>query len=364
MVHPANPRTELGDLADLEASIAEQGLLQPPIVLPADRVAAAWPDHAAAITAAGAAWVVLMGARRRTAAGNIAGDDPNARLPVLIRTDPVCDDPLAQLDAMIAENTARQPLTPLEEARAFTAQVAAGRSQRAIANRAGCSQSHVSKRLKLLRLPGAMQADLETGRVDDEGQPVGRLLIKDALAYVDATGDTGDAGDDALVILAAYKLQAHRPMWKPDQLVREVRREQARRVQHEALTKKAEAEGVPLIADAEKKFGGYYEARQRRLDGHKAIATARKDGTLAATVSDGGLVYYSTAKTKPKKTENRSVAEEQRITDERERRTAMHARADAAALLAARPPKLPAGAADIVDALLSTAANDYLQLAR
>jgi hypothetical protein len=262
---------------------------------------------------------------------------------------------------MIAENTARQPLSPIEEAHAFAEQAKAGRSQREIATRVGYSQSHVSKRLKLLRLPAAMQADLETGRVDDDDQPIGRLLIKDALAYADAAGDSGDA---TFAILAAYKLHAHRPMWKPDQLVREVRREQARRVQHEALTKKAEAEGIPLIADAEKKFGGYYPARERLLDGKKAIAAARTDGTLAAAITDGGLVYYSTAKTKPKKTDNRSPAEQQRITDERERRTAMHARADAAALLAARPPKLPASAADIVDALLITAANDYLQLAR
>ncbi|MBM0235671.1 ParB N-terminal domain-containing protein [Micromonospora sp. STR1_7] len=58
ITHPANPRKVLGDLGDLEASIREVGVIQPPVVLPADRVAAAWPKHAEEI--AGAKWVVLV----------------------------------------------------------------------------------------------------------------------------------------------------------------------------------------------------------------------------------------------------------------------------------------------------------------
>lgn len=141
-------------------SIRELGVLQPPVVLPADRVAAAWPAHAQAI--AGAEWVVLMGARRRTTAGNVAGEDSHVLLNVLVREDAIAEDPLAQLDVMTAENVARAPLSPVEEARAFAAQEAAERTQRDIAARVGCSQSHVSKRLKLLKLPAVMLAELES----------------------------------------------------------------------------------------------------------------------------------------------------------------------------------------------------------
>lgn len=359
ITHPANPRRDLGDLSELEDSIRELGVLQPPVVLPAARVAAAWPAHAEALT--GAEWVVLMGARRRTAAGNVAGNDPHAPINVLVRDDALADDPLGQLDVMTAENVARAPLTPVEEARAFAEQEKAGRTQRAIAARAGCSQPHVSKRLKLLRLPTSMLTALDTGRTDrqavtdDQSDAPAPLQIKDALAFVDA------AGDDQFVMLTAYKLRQHRwTHWTPKQLVDEVRREQARRTQREALTRKAEAEGVPLIEDPHRKFGS--TSYERRLDGKKAIATARKAGTLAAHVTDGGLVYYDTAG-KPKKADNRSDAEQKRITDDRERRKAMTARGEAAATLATRAPKLPEAAADIVDAWLWAPGNDTATLA-
>ncbi|MEU4165146.1 ParB N-terminal domain-containing protein, partial [Actinoplanes sp. NPDC026670] len=44
VTHPANPRKVLGNLDELEESIREVGVIQPPVVLPADRVAAAWPN--------------------------------------------------------------------------------------------------------------------------------------------------------------------------------------------------------------------------------------------------------------------------------------------------------------------------------
>lgn len=357
--HPGNPRRVLGDLADLIPSIRTQGVIQPPVVLPAARVAAVWPEHAQAL--ADAEFVVLVGHRRRAAAAR-AG---RTRIPVLIRRDAIADDRLAQLDAMIGENTARKALTPVEEARAFAEQIAGGRKQYEVATRAGRSQSHVSKRLALLQLPPQMLAQLETGQAldadDDEDQDAPErepLEIQDALAYV------RESGGDQFVMLAAHKLAPHRRHWSVADLCREVRREQARRTQREALTKKAQDEGVPLIDDPEKRFGGYWKAREQRLEGKKAIAAARKAGTLAAHITDGGLAYYSTATKPPKKTDNRSEAEEQRITDERERRKAMTARAEAAAGLAAAAPKLPeAAAADIVDAWLYAPGNDVAQLA-
>ncbi|MFF0256903.1 ParB/RepB/Spo0J family partition protein [Micromonospora zamorensis] len=126
VTHPANPRKVLNDLGELETSIREVGVIQPPVVLPASRVAAAWPAHAEKLV--NAEWVVLVGARRRTAAGNVYGDDPDATLDVLVREDAIADDPLAQLDVMTAENVARSPLSPVEEARAFAEQEAAGRT--------------------------------------------------------------------------------------------------------------------------------------------------------------------------------------------------------------------------------------------
>lgn len=361
VTHPANPRKFLGNLDDLEASIREVGVIQPPVVLPAARVAAAWPAHAKKL--AGAEWVVLVGARRRTAAGRVY-DDPDAVLNVLAREDAIADDPLAQLDVMTAENVARSPLSPVEEARAFAEQEAAGRTQREVAGKVGCSQSHVSKRLKLLKLPEAMLTELETGQTpddEDQEQDGGRgkrpvLQIKDALAFVDA------AGDDQELMLTAYRARDdRRHHWTPAQLVTEVRRDRERQEQVDAATKKLAAEGVPVIDSAMKRFGdGYW---QRRLDGAKAIEKARKDGALVAEVNSYGQVaYYSTAG-KPKAADNRTPSEQKRVTDERERRKSMTARFEAAAALAARPPKLSRSAEDIIDAWLWAPGNECAQLA-
>ncbi|MEV4773119.1 ParB/RepB/Spo0J family partition protein [Micromonospora humida] len=363
VTHPANPRKTMGDLSDLEASIREVGVIQPPVVLPAERVAAAWPAHAEAL--AGARWVVLVGARRRTAAGLVYGDDPEVTLGVLVREDAIADDPLAQLDVMTAENVARAPLSPVEEARAFAEQEAAGRRQRDIAAKVGCSQSHVSKRLKLLRLPDELLAELETGRTpdgDDQEPDGGRdgqrpaLQIRDALALVDA------AGDDQGLMLAAHRLRDdRRDHWTAVQLVAQVRREWEQQEAIDAARKKLAAEGTPVIGSASQQFGASYW--ERRLDGAKAIAAARKAGALVAEVSSYGQVsYYSTAG-KPRAADNRSPAEQQRITDERERRKAMTARAEAAAILAAQPPKLPRSAGDIIDAWLWAPGNECAQLA-
>ncbi|MEV0005903.1 ParB/RepB/Spo0J family partition protein [Micromonospora sp. NPDC050980] len=357
VTHPANPRKVLGDLGDLEASIREVGVIQPPVVLPAERVAAAWPKHAKEI--AGAKWVVLVGARRRTAAGRVYGDDPEATLNVLVREDAIADDPLAQLDVMTAENVARAPLSPVEEARAFAEQEAAGRKQRDIAAKVGCSQSHVSKRLKLLKLPEAMLAALESGPRPDDDQGDGQepaLQIKDALAFVEA------AGSDQELMLAAYQLRDdRRAHWSPANLVNEVQRIREREATIDAASKKLAAEGTPVIADPIKQFGNDYW--QRRLTGAKAINAARKAGELAAGVdSYGAVTYYSTGR-KPKAADNRSPDEQQRVTDERERRKSMTARAEAAALLAARAPKLPKSAEDIIDAWLWAPGNECAQLA-
>jgi ParB/RepB/Spo0J family partition protein len=342
VTHPANPRRDLGDLTELEESIRELGVLQPPVVLPAARVAGAWPQHAAELT--GAEWVVLMGARRRTAAGTVAGDDPDAVLDVLVREDAIADDAAGQLDVMTAENTARSPLTPMEEARAFAAQRAAGRSQREIAARMGCSQANVSKRLKLMDLPETMAAAVDARDLE----------VGDAMAYVDA------GRSDQEVMLAAYEFRTGPgQQWTVPAAVNEVRRERERRIAREALTRKAAEQNLKLIDDPYKTFGGAYW--DHRLEGKKAIAKARDAGTLVATITDGGFAYYSAAK--PKKADNRSESEQQRITDDRERRKAMTARSEAAALLAARAPKLPRAAEDIIDAWLWAPGNECAQLA-
>jgi ParB family chromosome partitioning protein len=143
--HPANPRgDDLGDLTTLAASIGEVGLLEPVVaVTVAAHLAGGWPA-----VACGATHVVLAGHRRRAAA--LARG--LAEVPGLVRDDLAGDDAMT---VMLTENDPdkRRPLSPLAEARAFAVLDDRGWTQRRIAERMACGQSHVSKRLALLRLP-------------------------------------------------------------------------------------------------------------------------------------------------------------------------------------------------------------------
>lgn len=96
--NPANPRTELGDLSELTASIAEAGVLEPLIVAPNDADSSG-------------AYVILFGHRRRAAAIE-AG---LATVPCDVRPEYTGRTP-EQIVDMLAENLHRRDLSGLEEA--------------------------------------------------------------------------------------------------------------------------------------------------------------------------------------------------------------------------------------------------------
>jgi ParB/RepB/Spo0J family partition protein len=120
---------DLDSLAELAASIAEHGILQPLLVRQTD-----------------AGWEVVAG-RRRLAAARTAG---LTTVPCVLRV--LSDDEAA--DAALAENLHRRDLSAVEEALAYSHLRDRGLNQTQIARRAGRSQSHVSTLLRVLELPG------------------------------------------------------------------------------------------------------------------------------------------------------------------------------------------------------------------
>lgn len=76
---------------------------------------------------------------------------------------------------MLIENLQREDVNPMGEARTFRALEQLGLSQRTIAERVGCTQSHISKRLSLLELPVAVQKRVGGDR-DAGGISVGAAL--------------------------------------------------------------------------------------------------------------------------------------------------------------------------------------------
>lgn len=129
-----------GDLADLAASIAEHGVLQPLLVRRVN-------DE----------WEVVAG-RRRLAAARQAGLD---HVPCVVRD--LGDD--QAVDATIAENIHRRNLSPIEEALAYAHLRDTGLTQAAIAKRVGRSQTTVCHLLKLIEFPADVRAEVHAGRL-------------------------------------------------------------------------------------------------------------------------------------------------------------------------------------------------------
>jgi ParB/RepB/Spo0J family partition protein len=144
-----NIRTEVGDLDELAASIHALGIIEPLIV-------AVHPDKVGA-------YEVIAG-NRRLAAAVVAELDT---VPCIIRDF----DDAARTEVMLVENLQRAGLNPIEEATGYGRLVECGLSQAEIAERVGCNQSHVSKRLLLLTLPAAAHDKIIAGD----------LIVNDAL---------------------------------------------------------------------------------------------------------------------------------------------------------------------------------------
>ena len=138
-----NLRIELADITEMAESISAVGIINPLLV---------------ARTGVAGRWQVIAG-HRRLAAARIAGLDT---VPVTTRelTD------AQRTEIMLIENLHRADLSPIEEARGYERlrKITKG-GQRALAERVGKSQSHISKRLALLRLPDDMLAEVDSGGI-------------------------------------------------------------------------------------------------------------------------------------------------------------------------------------------------------
>lgn len=335
--HPENPRGEdLGDLAELEASIREIGVLEPLVVVTiAAHLAGGWPDPAP-----GSTHVVLAGHCRRAAA-IAAGLDV---APCVIRDDLAGDEALI---AMLSENDPgkRRGVGPLAEARAMGELAGRGWPQRKIAQRMGCGQSHVSKRLALLKLPGEAAGALAAGKITAaDGVELARLAAHPDRA-VKALGEiSGNSWDSAARVV--------------DRHLAQVRREQAAAATRAAL----EAEGLKVVDPGV--LGPFGYAQQLRggeevLEAHRAAECllgaassysgeaefycadpASHEGTAAA------LPGWSQSYAARGGREDRARAEQDRL-----RAQAARARREAAARLAAQPISA-ARAAELVSVAL------------
>lgn len=163
--NPQQPRTQFDEdqLAELEHSIREFGLLQPVVV-----------------RASGNDYELIMGERRWRAAQR-AGLD---LLPAIVRR--TGDD--AMLRDALLENIHRVQLNPLEEAAAYEQLLAEfGVTHNELADRIGRSRPVVTNMIRLLRLPVAVQRRVAAG-VLSAGHARALLGLEDAGRQEDLAG--------------------------------------------------------------------------------------------------------------------------------------------------------------------------------
>ena len=153
------PRTTFQEekLAELAASITENGILQPIVVRRAG------PDD----------YVIIAGERRFRAAGRAGLRE----VPVVIRE---ASDAEA-FELALVENIQRQDLDPLEEAEAYQHLAETYRmTQEQIARRVGKDRATVANALRLLRAPEALRALLR-GREITPGHARAALTLSDSV---------------------------------------------------------------------------------------------------------------------------------------------------------------------------------------
>jgi ParB family chromosome partitioning protein len=145
--NPRQPRSQMDqeELAELAASIRENGIIQPLIVSPANE-----PDK-----------YILIAGERRLLAAKMAG---LVTVPVIVRE--ASDQ--QHLELALIENVQRADLTPLEAAEAYR-QLAEdfNLSHEQIAQQLGKSRVAITNTLRLLKLPEDVRHSLAIGEITE-----------------------------------------------------------------------------------------------------------------------------------------------------------------------------------------------------
>jgi ParB/RepB/Spo0J family partition protein len=184
---PLNPRNDVGDTTDLLDEIRAFGIIQNIVVRPD------WsrpnfdgePEQ----------WLIIAGERRWTCANAL----DYTELTCTVRNDLTAEDATV-LGMMLAENgPGRHGLKPLEEADGYFKLTELGVTQRNMKAKTGRSQSHISKRLGLRKLPDRAKQLLERGTMNVTTAEVWLDLNKkdasaaaEVLEYAVSRGDIAD----------------------------------------------------------------------------------------------------------------------------------------------------------------------------
>ncbi|WP_435199529.1 ParB/RepB/Spo0J family partition protein [Janibacter sp. GS2] len=156
--HPDNPRHDVGDVADLAASITEHGVLEPLVVVPWDSL----PEDLAAGHRRKSVEYCLIAGHRRLAA---AIEAKAKTVPVIVRHDLTTRE--QQIAAMVIENQHRADLSPVEEGEAYQLllDITPKPTQAKVAKTVGMPKRRISERLRLTKLADTAKTAVHDGQI-------------------------------------------------------------------------------------------------------------------------------------------------------------------------------------------------------
>ncbi|NWL32954.1 ParB/RepB/Spo0J family partition protein [Paenarthrobacter nitroguajacolicus] len=175
--HPQNPRDDLGDpqkLAELANDIADNGNTEALHVFPIKE----GPD---------AGKFLLVAGHRRTAAARLGNVEE-----LYCRLRPDLDSLDKQLETMLRENTHREGITPINEAKAIQAMLECeGMSVKKVAKRIHRSETFIRSRSALVKLPESAKHAIDHGLMTLEQSQVFDDFADDEEATAELTRNAG-----------------------------------------------------------------------------------------------------------------------------------------------------------------------------
>lgn len=174
--HPHNPRHSLGDLKELTASIAEQGVLEAIVVEP-------FPEGE--VPEDGRRWLLIHG-HRRLAAAQAAGR-PTIKAEIL----PASSSLEEQVARMLVENLQRAGLTAVEEGDGYQELLDLGWDAATIAQRVSRPKRKVTDLVKVAGLPESARERISEGQLTLEDASRMAKFAKDADAMEELQEQSG-----------------------------------------------------------------------------------------------------------------------------------------------------------------------------
>jgi ParB family chromosome partitioning protein len=218
-LNPANPRTDLGDLTDLAASLRDHGQKTAISIMSRFAYLEANPDVENELED-GTRYVAIDG-NSRLAAAREAGLET---IKVMLDEE-LGSNPDEVLESALVANVHRQDLDHLDEARALQQLLGVHKTQEALAARLHRSQAWVSQRLALLGLTPELKEKLVSGeepvellrrvgkkKPEEQAEHLERLKAKRQEKAPQQTQSTRSAADDAVPDRDA---EAHNDVMKP-----------------------------------------------------------------------------------------------------------------------------------------------------